>query len=98
MTKILVADALSPEGVKVLEADGEFQVDNRPTITPEELLDYLNNYTPAPPLPSPEETAERLRDALEATFEPSPLVRRINDNPKKRHGKRRGRNHRRYSY
>ena len=44
MIKILVADSLSPEGVKLLDGDGKFQVDNRPTITPEELLQDAEQY------------------------------------------------------
>ncbi len=44
MTKILIADALSTEGVNVLEQEEDFQIDNKPKITPEELKDEIGDY------------------------------------------------------
>lgn len=44
MAKILVADKLSPEGVEILSADGEFEVENRPDIKPDELLEVIGEF------------------------------------------------------
>jgi D-3-phosphoglycerate dehydrogenase len=44
MTKILVSDSLSKEGLKILENDGNFQVDYLPDITPEELVERIVDY------------------------------------------------------
>ncbi|MBN1517027.1 phosphoglycerate dehydrogenase [Candidatus Sumerlaeota bacterium] len=44
MARILIADSLSAEGVKILQAGGAFEVDNRPDITPEQLLEDIAQY------------------------------------------------------
>ena len=38
MTKVLVADSMSEEGLQYLQEQESFQVVNRPGISPEELL------------------------------------------------------------
>ncbi|MFH0794318.1 MAG: phosphoglycerate dehydrogenase [bacterium] len=44
MPRILIADAVSEEGAKVLSSPPGFEVDNKPTITPEELLKTIGDY------------------------------------------------------
>ncbi len=43
--KVLVSDKLPEEGRKILEADGEFEVDYKPEITPEELVKEIGQYS-----------------------------------------------------
>jgi D-3-phosphoglycerate dehydrogenase / 2-oxoglutarate reductase len=42
--KILVADKIAQEGLKILENGGKFQVDFKPAITKEEMLEQINEY------------------------------------------------------
>jgi len=42
--KILVADKIAKEGLKILEAGGDFQVDFKPEITKEELVESITDY------------------------------------------------------
>ena len=44
MTKILVSDSLSKDGLEILKNNGEFQVDFMPEITPEELVQKISDY------------------------------------------------------
>ncbi len=44
MTRILVSDSLSQDGLAILEADGAFKVDYEPNITPEELVKRIGDY------------------------------------------------------
>lgn len=44
MAKILVSDKLAPEGIEILKAGGENVVDNKAGLSPEELLDIIENY------------------------------------------------------
>ncbi len=44
MTKILVGDSLSKEGLAILEQEKTFEVDYKPDITPEELLKVIPDY------------------------------------------------------
>lgn len=44
MMKILVSDKIAAEGVEILKGGGEFEVDNKPGISPDELADIIGNY------------------------------------------------------
>src|SRR5687768_9090026 len=44
MHKILVTDDIDPEGVALLKAVAEFEVDVVPTLAPKDLLERIENY------------------------------------------------------
>ena len=43
--KVLVSDKLPEEGCKILAADGEFEVDYNPDISPEDLVKEIGQYS-----------------------------------------------------